>query len=42
MRETAEAVAHAASDGRALILEGATHDLVPEILAPPLLTFYAG
>lgn len=41
MRDTAEAVARAVPDGRALILEGATHDLVPEVLAPPLLRFFA-
>ena len=41
MRETAEALARAVPDGRALVLEGATHDLVPEVLAPPLLRFYA-
>jgi len=41
MRETAEALARAAPDGRALILEDATHDLVPEVLAPPLLSFFA-
>ena len=41
MRETAEMVARTVPDGRALVLEGATHDLVPEVLAPPLLDFYA-
>lgn len=41
MRETAEALARAVPDGRALVLEGATHDLVPEVLAPPLLRFYS-
>jgi pimeloyl-ACP methyl ester carboxylesterase len=41
MRETAEAVARAVPDGRALVLANATHDLVPEWLAPPLLQFYA-
>lgn len=41
MRETAEALARAVPDGRALVLEGATHDLVPDLLAPPLLRFYA-
>jgi hypothetical protein len=40
MRETAEAVARAARDGRALVLPGATHDLVPEVLGPPLLAFF--
>jgi pimeloyl-ACP methyl ester carboxylesterase len=39
MRETAEALARAVPEGRALLLEGATHDLVPEVLAPPLLRF---
>lgn len=41
MRETAETVARTAPHGRALILEDATHDLVPELLAPPLLEFLA-
>lgn len=41
MRETAEALALAVPDGSALVLDGATHDLVPEVLAPPLLRFYA-
>lgn len=41
MRDTAEALARALPDCRALVLEGATHDLVPEVLAPPLLRFFA-
>jgi pimeloyl-ACP methyl ester carboxylesterase len=41
MRETAQALAQLVPDGRALVLEGATHDLVPEVLAPPLLDFFA-
>ena len=41
MRETAEVLARALPDGRALVLEQATHDLVPEVLAPPLLQFLA-
>lgn len=41
MRETAAALARALPDGRALVLEHATHDLVPEVLAPPLLEFFA-
>ncbi|HEU4733427.1 MAG TPA: alpha/beta fold hydrolase [Kofleriaceae bacterium] len=41
MRETAEALARAAPGGTALVLEQATHDLVPELLAPPLLRFFA-
>jgi pimeloyl-ACP methyl ester carboxylesterase len=40
MRETAEALARAMPHGRALVLEGATHDLVPEVLTPPLLRFF--
>lgn len=40
MRETAEELARLVPDGRALVLESTTHDLVPEILAPPLLRFY--
>jgi len=41
MRETAEAVARAVPDGRAVTLDGATHDLVPEVLAPVLARFFA-
>ncbi|HSR95941.1 MAG TPA: alpha/beta fold hydrolase [Kofleriaceae bacterium] len=41
MRETAEALARSLPDGRALVLENATHDLVPELLAPPLFAFFA-
>jgi pimeloyl-ACP methyl ester carboxylesterase len=41
MRETAQALARLVPDGRALVLEGATHDLVPEVLSPPLLQFFA-
>jgi hypothetical protein len=41
MRVTAEALARAVPDGRALILEGATHDLVPDVLIPPLRQFFA-
>lgn len=40
MRETAHALARAMPDCRALILEAATHDLVPDVLAPPLLEFF--
>jgi hypothetical protein len=39
MRETASAIARAVPGGTSLVLDGATHDLVPEILAPPLLRF---
>ena len=41
MRATAEALAAALPNGRALVLDGATHDLVPGVLAPPLLAFFA-
>ncbi|HUQ06605.1 MAG TPA: alpha/beta hydrolase [Kofleriaceae bacterium] len=41
MRETAEALAREMPDARALVLDGATHDLVPDVLAPPLLRFFA-
>lgn len=41
MRETAEALARIVPRGRALILDRATHDLVPDVLAPPLLEFFA-
>jgi pimeloyl-ACP methyl ester carboxylesterase len=40
MRDTAEALARAMPDARALVLEGATHDLVPELLTPPLVRFF--
>ena len=40
MRETATVLARTVPDGRALVLEGATHDLVPEVLVPPLNTFF--
>jgi pimeloyl-ACP methyl ester carboxylesterase len=40
MRETAEALARALPDGSALVLENATHDLVSEVLTPPLLRFF--
>lgn len=42
MRETAEALAAAVPRGRALVLADATHDLVPDVLAPPLLEHLAG
>lgn len=41
MRESAEALARAVPAGRALYLPEATHDLVPAVLAPPLLQFFA-
>ncbi len=40
MRETAEMLAREMPAARALVLEGATHDLVPEVLARPLLEFF--
>jgi hypothetical protein len=40
IRETAEVVARTAPEGRALYLPDATHDLVPEVLATPLLDFF--
>jgi pimeloyl-ACP methyl ester carboxylesterase len=39
MRESAEAIARMIPDAHALILEGATHALAPEVLAAPLLRF---
>jgi pimeloyl-ACP methyl ester carboxylesterase len=42
MRETAEALARAVPDGRALVLADATHDLDPAVLTAPLLEFFAG
>ena len=41
MRETAAELARLVPDGRALVLEAATQDLVPEVLAPPLLDFFS-
>jgi pimeloyl-ACP methyl ester carboxylesterase len=41
MAETAAAIARAVPHGRAEILEGASHDLVPAVVAPPLLRFLA-
>ena len=40
MRETAEALARALPHGRALTLEGATHDIVPAVLGPVLERFF--
>lgn len=40
MRETAATVARTVPDGRVLILEDATHDLVPDVLAQPLFAFF--
>ena len=40
MREIAEALARSLPDGRSLILEGATHDLVPALLGPVLERFF--
>jgi len=40
MRETAEEVARLAPHGRAQVLAGATHDLVPEVLTAPLVEFF--
>jgi pimeloyl-ACP methyl ester carboxylesterase len=41
MAQTARALAAALGDGRAQILEGQTHDLVPSVLGPVLEEFYA-
>jgi pimeloyl-ACP methyl ester carboxylesterase len=41
MRETAEELARMLPDGRAMILANATHDLVPDVLAPPLVEFFS-
>lgn len=40
MRETAHALSRVMPDCRALVLEQATHDLVPDLLAPPLLEHF--
>jgi pimeloyl-ACP methyl ester carboxylesterase len=42
MREAAEDLARALPDGRALTLEGVTHDLVPAVLGPVLERFFGG
>ena len=39
MHETAHAIAAASEHARALVLEGAAHDLDPAVLVPPLRTF---
>lgn len=41
MRATAAALAAALPAGRALVLDGAGHDLVPELLAPVLVDFFS-
>ncbi len=41
MRATAETLARALPAGRSLVLDGATHDLVPDVVAPPVLQFLA-
>lgn len=41
MRATAETLARELPECRAHVLENASHDLVPEVLAPPLFDFYA-
>ena len=40
MREAAEALARALPEGRCLVIEGATHDLVPAVLGPVLERFF--
>ncbi len=42
MRFTAQALAGALPDGHALILEGQTHDVEPQVLAPVLEDFFLG
>lgn len=41
MRETAQVLARVMPNARAVVLENATHDLVPDVLAPPLVEFFA-
>jgi hypothetical protein len=41
MRETATALAEVMPDGRARILEGPSHDIVPQALASVLEEFFA-
>ena len=42
MRETAAALGRSLPDGRSLIIDGATHDLVPGLLGPALERFFGG
>jgi pimeloyl-ACP methyl ester carboxylesterase len=42
MGDGAKALAEALSDGRVRELDGQTHDIVPEVLAPVLLDFFGG
>lgn len=42
MRSTAQALAEALPNGRALILDGQTHDAAPQVLAPVLEEFFIG
>ena len=40
MNNAAEAVAHALSNAQRRTLEGQTHDVAPEVLAPVLVEFF--
>ena len=42
MGETAEAIARSLPNGRSLTIDGATHDIVPAVLAPVLARFFLG
>ena len=42
MRETAEALAKAIPNGETRMLEGQTHDVAPEAIAPVLVEFFSG
>jgi hypothetical protein len=42
LSQTAEAVATAVPDGRAVRLEGGFHEVPPAVLAPALAAFYRG
>ena len=42
MQDAAQAVAHALPNAKLRTLEGQTHDVAPQVLAPVLLEFFAG
>jgi pimeloyl-ACP methyl ester carboxylesterase len=42
MHETAQALAKALPNGQTRVLEGQSHDVAPDVLAPALAEFFAG
>jgi pimeloyl-ACP methyl ester carboxylesterase len=42
MQDAAQAAAHALPNAKFRTLEGQTHDVAPEVLAPVLVEFFAG